>query len=83
MTNIMNACECDLLDAESYTKHNDNYKYNPFVRDVLSKLLFLIPVKTKGGPAVITAFRAIFHDDPKNIHGGPYGYEMIGQGISK
>ena len=61
----MDVSECDLLDVQSYAKHNDNYKYILCVMDVFTKFLFLNPVKKKSGPAVTTSFRSIFDDDPK------------------
>ena len=43
-----------------------------YVIDVSSKLVFLIPVKTKSGIAVTTVFRSIIDDEPKKLSGGPY-----------
>jgi len=59
------------------TQNNDNYKYILSVIDVFSKFLFLVPVKTKNGPAVTTAFLSIFDDNPKKLRGEPYGYARI------
>ena len=65
VTNVGDVWECDLLDVHFYAKYNDNYRYILSVIDVLSKYLYLIPVKTKSGPAVTAAFRSIFADKPK------------------
>jgi len=65
VTNVMDVWECDLLDVQSYAKYNDNFRYILLVIDVFSKFLYLIPVKTKSGPAVTAAFRSIFDDKPK------------------
>jgi len=65
VTNVGDVWECDLLDVESYAKYNDNFRYILSVIDVFSKFLYLIPVKTKIGPAVTVAFRSIFDDKPK------------------
>jgi len=64
VTNVGDVWEGDLLDVESYAKYNDYFKYILSVIDVFSKFLFLIPVKTKSGPAVTAAFRSIFDDKP-------------------
>jgi len=56
--------ECDLLDVQSYAKYNDNFRYILFFIDVFSKYLYLIPVKTKSGPAFTAAFRSVFDDKP-------------------
>jgi len=50
---------------QSYAKYNDNFRYILSVIDVFPKFLYLIPVKTKSGPAVTAAFRSIFDDQPK------------------
>jgi len=60
----MDVWECDLLDVQAYAKYNDNYRYILSVIDVFSKYLHMIPIRTKSGPSVSSAFRSIF-DDPK------------------
>ena len=40
-----------------------------YILDVFSEFLYLIPVKTKSGPSVASAFRSIFDDDSKNSRG--------------
>jgi len=62
--NVMDVWECDLIDVQACAKYNDNYRYILSVIDVFSKYLHLIPIKTKSGPSVASAFRSIF-DDPK------------------
>jgi len=47
VTNVIDVWECDLLDVQAYAKYNDNHRYILSVIDVLSKFLYLIPVKTK------------------------------------
>jgi len=61
--NVIDVWECDLLDVQVYVKYNDHYKYLQSVIGVFSKFLLLVPVKTKSGPAVTTAFHCIFDDD--------------------
>ena len=53
------------MDVQSYAKYNDNFRYILSVIDVFSKFLYLIPVKTKSGPAVTAAFLSVFDDKPK------------------
>ena len=65
VTNVRDVWECDLLDVQSYAKYKDNFRYILSVIDVFSKFLYLIPVKTKSGPAVTAAFLSIFDDKPK------------------
>jgi len=77
VTNVMDVWKSDLLDVHAYAKYNDNYKYVLSVLDVFSTFLFLIPVETKRGTAVTTAFRSIFEDDTKKHSRLPYGYERI------
>ena len=62
----MDVWECDLMDVQAYAKYNDNQSNILPVKDVFSKFLYLIPVKTKGGPSVASAFRSII-DDPKHL----------------
>jgi len=50
----MDVWEFDLIDVQAYAIYND----------VFSKFLHMVPVKTKTGPSVASAFRSVF-DDPK------------------
>jgi len=79
----MDVWECDLLDVQAYAKYNDKYKYILSLIDVFSKFLFLVPVRTKSGPAVTTAFLSIFDDDPKKFAATCMGTHGKGQGISQ
>ena len=63
VTNLMEVWECDILDMQSLSKYNDTYRYSLSVIDVFSKYLHLVPIKTKSGPAVTSAFRYLLHDD--------------------
>ena len=63
VTNLMEVWECDILDMQSISKYNDTYRYILSVIDVFSKYLHLVPIKTKSGPAVTSAFRPLLHDD--------------------
>ena len=58
----MDVWECDLLDVKAYAKYNDNRRYILSVIDVFSKYLHMIPIKTKSGLSVASAFRSTFND---------------------
>jgi len=60
VTNVMDVWECDLLDVQAYGIYNDNYRYILSVIDIFQKFLDMVPVKTKSGPPVASAFRSIF-----------------------
>jgi hypothetical protein len=63
LANLMDFWECDILDMQSLSKYNDTYRCILSVIDVFSKYLHLVPIKTKSGPAVTSAFRSLSHDD--------------------
>jgi len=65
--NVIDVWECNLLDIQAYAKYNDNFRYILSVIDVFSKYLHLIPIRTKSGPSVASAFRSIFHDRRRPI----------------
>ena len=52
--------ECDLSDLSSISESNDGYAYLLFVIDVLSKFLWVEPMKNKTSPATVEAFKKIF-----------------------
>jgi hypothetical protein len=58
-TNIINVCECDLIDVQNFSKFNDKYKYLLSVIDVFSKFLHIVPLRVKTGTAVASAFLSI------------------------
>jgi transposase InsO family protein len=57
--------ECDLLDVQWLSKYNDAYKYVLTVIDTFSKFLHMVPLKSKTGTVVTSAFEAILND-PKH-----------------
>jgi hypothetical protein len=63
VTNVMNVWECDLSDVQSLAKCNDIHRHILSVIVIFSKYLHLVPVKTKSGPSIASAFRSTFHDD--------------------
>ena len=52
----MNVWECDLVDVQGLSKHNDGIDYLLCVIDVFSKYLNVVPVKSKPGTSVTAAF---------------------------
>ena len=67
VSNLMDVCECDILDMQSLAKYNDTYRYILSVIDFFSKYLNLVPIKSKSGPAVSSAFRSLFHDSRRPL----------------
>jgi len=64
VTNVMDVWECDLKDVQAYAKYYDIHIYIVTVIDLFSKLLHMVPVKTKSGPSIASTFRSIF-ENPK------------------
>jgi len=62
VNNVMDVWECDLADDKALGRFNDNYKYILSVIDVFSKFLHLVPLRSKTGTAVVSAFTSIFKD---------------------
>ena len=62
VNNVMDVWECDLVDVQALGRFNDNYKYILSVIDVFSKFLHLVPLRSKTGTAVSSAFTSIFKD---------------------
>jgi hypothetical protein len=58
----MDVWELDLVDVQNLAKYNDKFKYLLTTIDVFSKLLHIVPLKSKTGPAVASAFKSIFND---------------------
>ena len=51
--------QCDLTDLSGIAKYNDKYTFLLFCIDVLSKFLWVIPLKTKSSETVADAFKSI------------------------
>jgi len=56
----MDVWETDLLDVQNVSKFNDNYKYLLTVIDVFSKFFHVVPLKSKTGQTVASAFQSDF-----------------------
>jgi len=54
--NIMDVWECDRIDVQALSRHNDGVKYLLTVIDVFSKFLHMVPLKSKTGKDVSAAF---------------------------
>ena len=51
--------QMDLADMQSIASNNDGYRYLLVCIDVFSKYVWVIPLKNKTSPALVTAFRII------------------------
>ena len=51
--------QCDLTDLSGIAKYNDKYKFLLFCIDVLSKYLWVIPLRSKSAETVLEAFKSI------------------------
>ncbi len=51
--------QCDLSDLSGIAKYNNNYKFLLFCIDVLSKYLWVVPLKSKSAESLVTAFKHI------------------------
>ena len=58
----MDVWKCDLVDIHALSKFNNSYKYLLTAIDVFSKFLHIVPLKSKTGPAVTSAFQSILKD---------------------
>ena len=59
VTNMTDFWECDLMDMQYLSKYNDNYKYLLSLIDAFSKYLHIVPLLSKTGTAVSSAFLSI------------------------
>ena len=57
--------QMDLADMQPVSTENDGYRYLLVCIDVFSKFLWVIPLKTKTGPALVTAFKIILESGRK------------------
>ena len=51
--------EYDVMDMQSLSKYKDKYKYLLSGIDVFSKYLYIVPLRSKTGTAVNSAFRSM------------------------
>ena len=57
--------QMDLADMQAIATDNDGYRYLLVCIDVFSKYVWVIPLKTKTGPALVTAFKKILESGRK------------------
>ena len=57
--------QMDLADMQAIAAENDGYRYLLVCIDVFSKYVWVIPLKTKTGPALVTAFKKILESGRK------------------
>ena len=57
--------QMDLADMQAHAKENDGYRYLLVCIDVFSKYVWVIPLKNKTGPALVTAFKKILESGRK------------------
>ena len=62
VNNVLDVFECDLLDIQALKEDNDGNKYLLPVVDVFSKFLHIIPLKSKTGKDVSSAFQSVLQD---------------------
>jgi len=62
VNNVMDVWECDLVDVRDLGKYNDKYVYILSAIHVFSKFLHLVPLRSKTGTALSSAFQSIFKD---------------------
>ena len=58
----MDVWECDLVDVQALSRHNDGVKYMLTVIDVFSKFLHMVPLKSKSGKDVSAALQSVLKD---------------------
>ena len=49
--------QMDLADMQSLKQYNDEYRYLLVCIDVFSKYAWIVPIKSKTGPAIVEAFK--------------------------
>ena len=57
--------QMDLADMQAHAAENDGYRYLLVCIDVFSKYVWVIPLKTKTGPALVMAFKKILESGRK------------------
>ena len=51
--------QMDLADMQSLKQYNDGYRYLLVCIDVFSKYVWVVPIKSKTGPALVEEFKVI------------------------
>ena len=53
----------DLVDMQSYEEENQGFRYILMVIDIFSKFGWAVPIKSKSGPAIVSAFRHLWQTE--------------------
>ena len=65
---FMTDVQADLADLQSLAKHNKGHRYLLVAVDVLSKRIFVVPLKTKGSEDMLEAFKILISKMPMAPH---------------
>ncbi len=57
--------QMDLADMQSLKHYNDGYRYLLVCIDVFSKYAWIVPIKSKTGPALVEAFKVMLSSGRK------------------
>ena len=60
--------QADLVDLQSLSKYNDGYKYLLACVDIFSKFAWAVPLKSKTGKVITTAFQSIIENGRKPFY---------------
>jgi len=60
VNNLFDVWENDLIDVQAFGKFNDKNKFLLTLINVFSKLLHIVPLKSKSGIGVTSAYKLIF-----------------------
>jgi hypothetical protein len=63
----MDVWECDLVDVQRLRKYKDGVRYLLSIIDVFSKDLHVVPLNSKAGPYVTSAFISVLNDPRYSI----------------
>ncbi|KAL3091900.1 hypothetical protein niasHS_005528 [Heterodera schachtii] len=65
---FMTDCQVDLADFQALSRHNSGNRYLMVVIDVLSKRIFVTPLRTKKSDDMVEGFKRVFSTMPMKPH---------------
>ncbi|KAL3104354.1 hypothetical protein niasHS_001201 [Heterodera schachtii] len=65
---FMTDCQVDLADFQALSRHNSGNRYLMVVIDVLSKRIFVTPLRTKKSEDMVEGFKRVFSTMPMKPH---------------
>ncbi|KAL3091975.1 hypothetical protein niasHS_005925 [Heterodera schachtii] len=65
---FMTDCQVDLADFQALSRHNSSNRYLMVVIDVLSKRIFVTPLRTKKSEDMVEGFKRVFSTMPMKPH---------------